>query len=234
MAFCLGALGTCRMKIEVYAVATLVLGATLFCATPLLAETPCDFKGISVGTKMSPAEIMSALGVTQYQTNPSRRSFDQLMQLTEKYGIIAAGEIEEWDIGPYCDSSSCHFPYGVKVGNNDSIPVKVIISFQEGLIAEILVSFSETFWDEMVPIFDQKYGADWSIERYDMAITNIKTKEFLNVQRIVLHHVTKGTNLRTKDHCQIWATNFDVVTEHHDAFGPYHSEIVIQLISKNF
>jgi hypothetical protein len=37
---------------------------------PSLAETPCDFKGISVGSRMSPAEIMSALGISQYKTNP--------------------------------------------------------------------------------------------------------------------------------------------------------------------
>ena len=40
-----------------------LVGALLF-ANPVLAETPCDFKGVSVGNKMSPAQIMSALGVT--------------------------------------------------------------------------------------------------------------------------------------------------------------------------
>jgi hypothetical protein len=49
---------------------TMLVG-TLFFATPLLAETPCDFKGVSVGSSMSPVEIMSALGVSQYETNPS-------------------------------------------------------------------------------------------------------------------------------------------------------------------
>jgi hypothetical protein len=39
-----------------------VLVGTLFFASPLFAETPCDFKGISVGDKMSASEVMSALG----------------------------------------------------------------------------------------------------------------------------------------------------------------------------
>jgi hypothetical protein len=211
-----------------------VLLGTLLFTSPLLAETPCDLKGISVGSKMSPAELMSALGVAQYKTNPARRSFNQVKALAEKYGLIAATEIEDWEIGPYCDNKICRVPYGVAVGNNNSIPVKVDVSFHEGLITEIVVSFSETYWDEMLPIFDQKYGADWTIERNDMPITNYETKEARRVQTIFLQHVSKGTNLSTKDHCQISAINFDMVFEHHDAFGPYHSNIVIKLISKNF
>jgi hypothetical protein len=211
-----------------------VLLGVLLLSSPSLAETPCDFKGISVGNKMSPTELMSALGMTQFKDNPSKRSFDQIMPLVKKYGLTAAGDLEDWEIGPYCNNTSCHVPYGIAVGNNNGVPVKVDIAFQEGLITEIVVSFSEVNWDEMGPIFDQKYGADWTIERYDMPITNYETKESLTVQRIVLQHVTKGTNLTTKDRCQIWATNFDIVFEHHDAFGPYHSELLIQLISKNF
>ena len=45
--------------------------------SPALADAPCDFKGVSVGSKMSPAEIMSALGVAQYKMNPARWSFDK-------------------------------------------------------------------------------------------------------------------------------------------------------------
>lgn len=234
MAVCLGALGTCRMKIEVYAVATLVLGATLFCVTPLLAETPCDFKGVSVGNKMSPAELMSTLGVPQYKTNPVRRSLlDQSMDRVKRYGLLAASEIEEWEIGPYCDETSCRIPYGVSVGNRNT-PVSVFIAFHQGLITGIDVSFGETFWEELLPVLDQKYGADWTIERDKMPISNYETKEFHIVNRITLKHATNGTNQSTKDRCIIWATNFDMVFEHHDAFGPYHSIFEIKLISKNF
>ena len=134
------------------------------------------------------------------------------------------------EIGPYCNNTMCTVPHGVAVGNNNNIPVKVDISFHEGLITKIIVSFSETFWDEKLTIFDQKYGANWTTERNGMPITNYETKETFTVQRIVLQ--TEGTNLSTKARCKIWATNFDIVSEHHDALGPYHSRIVIQLISK--
>ncbi len=67
-----------------------------------------------------------------------------------------------------------------------------------------------------------------------MSIINYETNETHTVEQISLHHVPNGTNLRTYDHCQIWATNFDMVFEHRDALGAYHSRIVLQLISKKF
>jgi len=50
---------------------------------------------------MTPAEIMAALGVTKYKLNPTRPAPD--LAAAEKYGIIAAGELADWNIGPYCD-----------------------------------------------------------------------------------------------------------------------------------
>jgi hypothetical protein len=52
-------------------IAALLISAFLF-ASSSRAETPCDFKGISVGDRMTPAEVMAALGVTKYKTNPPR------------------------------------------------------------------------------------------------------------------------------------------------------------------
>jgi hypothetical protein len=216
------------MKHEV----ALLLGA-LFFASPLYAETPCDFKGTSVGSRMTPAEVMTALGVTKYKTTPARRSFEDKLPAIQKYGLIAAGELEDWEIGPYCEETYCRVPYGVAVGN-DNTPVSVSVSFHEGLITEVDVSFSETYWDEMLPILDQKYGAGWSVERSDMLITNYETKKSRMLERISLSHITNGTNRRTKSHCEIWATNLDIVFEHHDPLGPYHSIFVIKLVSKNF
>jgi hypothetical protein len=74
----------------------------------------------------------------------------------------------------------------------------------------------------------------WKIEREDIIVTDFETKNHNLAESIFLQHVSNGTNPSTKDRCKIWATNVDMVFEHHDAFGPYHSQIVIQLISKNF
>ena len=94
---------------------------------------------------MSPAEIMSALGVSRYKTNPPL-SYD--MALADKYGLIPAAEIEESNIGPYCDSKSCVVPHGISVGNANGIPVKAFVSFHDGQIIEIVVKFGEMFWDQ--------------------------------------------------------------------------------------
>jgi hypothetical protein len=67
-----------------------------------------------------------------------------------------------------------------------------------------------------------------------MPITDNETKKTTILERVSLDHITNGTNRRTKDRCQIWATNLDIVFQHHDAYGPYHSVFVIKLISKNF
>jgi hypothetical protein len=215
-----------------YIAASLV--GSLFFASPSHAEAPCDFKGISVGNKMAPAEIMAALGVTKYKTNPARPSFDEMLAVVRKYGTIPAAELEDWNIGPYCGETSCRVPYGVGVGNNNGIPVNVFIAFHEGPITEIDVSFSEMYWDEMRPILDQKYGADWKVDRNYRGIMNYETKETTVREIISLDHITNGVNRRTNDRCQISAANIDIVFQHHDALGPYHSVFVIKLISKNF
>lgn len=208
---------------------TVLVGSLVF-ATPLLAETPCDFKGITVGDKMPPAKIMAALGVTEYKMNPILDA--KTMGLIEKYGFRAAGELADWEIGPYCNSATCTVPYGVALGDNNNIPAIVEVSFHEHLITKIAVSFSQTYWDEKLTAFGEKYGLNWTRERSDIPITNYETKETVTVPRIVLQ--TKGTNVKTKDQCKISATNFDNMFEHHDTLGPYHSRVVIQLIPKDF
>jgi hypothetical protein len=157
------------------AISAVFMGA-FFVATVSHAETPCDFKGIAVGNRMAPAEIMAALGVTKYKINPQRPSFDVTWPLEKKYGIIPADELEDWKLGPYCDENYCRVPYGVTVGDNN-IPVNVFVAFRGSVITAIDVSFSHVFWDDMLPIWDQKYGADWSIDRDEMPITDLETKK---------------------------------------------------------
>jgi hypothetical protein len=195
-------------------------------------EPPCDFKGISVGNRMTPSEIMSGLGVTKYKTSPERSSFEDTMAAAQKYGIIPAGELEDWNIGPYCTETYCRVPHGVTVGNNKTA-VSGHVSLREGLVTEIDVSFNATFWDEILPIIDQNYGTDWNVDRGDISITDYETRRGVVLERVSLDHISKGTNKSTMDRCQISATNLDIVFQHHDAYGPYHSVFVIKLISKN-
>lgn len=119
------------------------------------------------------------------------------------------------------------------MGNNNT-PVNVYVSLHDGVITEIDVSFGMIYWGEILPILDQKYGPNWNVERDDMPVINFEDKKTTVLERVSLEHVTHGTNRLTGDHCEIRATNIDIVFEHHDAYGPYHSDFVIKLISKNF
>lgn len=213
-------------------VATLFIGA-LALGTPASAEPPCDFKGLSVGDTKTPVEIMAVLGVAKYRMNPPESPFDEKLAAARKYGIIPAGELRDWKIGPHCTQIFCKVPYGIGIGNNNT-PVSVYVSFPSGTITEIDVSFSETSWDELRPILDQKYGADWDIERTELLVTDVSTKKSTMRDRVLLTRVTNGSNRATGDRCQIWATNIDIIHQHHDPLGPYHSLFVIKLVSKNF
>ena len=187
-----------------------------------------------MGDRMDPAAIMAAYGVTTYKVNPPRPSFQERRPTIEKYGIVPAGELWEWDVGPFCDETSCRIPYGVDVGN-DRIPVNVLVAFRHGQITEIDVSFGTLYWDEIVPILKRKYGTQWNVERDpDMVITDLETKKHTVLERITLTHKTGGKNAKTNDSCQIWATNLDIIFQHHDVLGPFHSIFVIKLISTNF
>jgi hypothetical protein len=120
-------------------------------ATCAAAETPCDFKGVSVGEKTTPSSLMASLGIKNYKMNPERWQSDKFLELGKKYGLTSAAEIEEWNAGPACDSDSCRIPFGVGVGNSNS-PVSVFVSFPGGRITEIDVAFNKTYWDEIRPV----------------------------------------------------------------------------------
>jgi hypothetical protein len=106
-------------------------------ATVVRAQPPCDFKGIAVGNKMAPAEIMAALGVPKYKMNPPHNvDWTEV----ENFGIIPASELEDWRIGSYCDENSCRVP-GLTIGDDHiatNVFIHLIISHEE--ITEIGVS----------------------------------------------------------------------------------------------
>jgi hypothetical protein len=206
----------------------------LLISTHAMAATPCDFKGVSVGDKVTPAALMAAFGVKDYRMNPESAPLEKTLKLAEKYSLVAAGEIENWNVGPACYDSYCRIPFGVGVGN-DNLPVSLFISFSGGRVTEIDVTFNQMFWDDITPTLDKKYGAAWRVDRDPyFLIINKENSQRLTVERITLNHRTNGTNPKTGDTCMIWAVNYDIVYMHHDPLGAFHSVFVIKLISKNF
>lgn len=173
---------------------------------------------------------MSRLRIEKFVSNPQHKVD---WALVERYGTIAASEIEDQRIGPYCEPEYCRIPRGISVGN-DNIPVSVFVSFNAGTITEINVSFSAAFWDDVLAIIKKKYGSQWTVDRMKMAVTDLETKKSDLMQREIVENRSSGVNLNTKDSCHMWATSIDIVFRHHDILGPLHSVSVIKLDSKNF
>ena len=182
---------------------------------------------------MTPAQVMAALGISKYKINPKLPPFRQQQPNMDKYGLPAAGELLNWEIGPYCDQKSCEIPYGIGIGN-ENIPASVFVSFKKGLITEFDVSFSASFWDEILPILNNKYGDFWNVENSKLGISDYGTQKYTYFDRLDLTHKVGGTNKKTNDRCEIFATNYDQIFTHHDPLGAYHSIFIIRLVSKNF
>jgi hypothetical protein len=203
----------------------------LWASTAQAQPTPCDFKGVSVGDRIGPAEIMNKLGITDYQMNPEINiNWDNV----DRYGIIGEAELREQGMKPFCTEAYCRITRGMFIG--DRIPAYAFVSFHDGAVTEIEVSFNSVlYWNDVLPILDEKYGANWKVvEHRDQSIMNYETKKVHTLELVALEQADYGTNRKTGDHCQIHATNLDLIFEHRDLLGRYHAMITIKLVSKNF
>lgn len=183
--------------------------------------TPCDIKGISVGDKMSELQIMRHFNIGRF---------------IDKDALVhEPKDSEEVEFGPYCSNNQCSIPNSVHIGNNDIVPAKMRIYFDNSnKITGIVMSFNERYWENVLPIINSKYGDDWRIDKNQMLISNESTRKGMIFDQVGMIHKSHGTNSKTGDQCRIYATNFDSIFEHtYDYYGPYHSEIMIELISKN-
>src|SRR4051812_13057725 len=112
---------------------------------PLLhSQVPCDFKGVSVGDKITREQLMQRLGIKNFKLDPPTPSFEEGYPKVEQYGINGAAEREDDKIGPYCREDSCEIPRGIFVGD-DNIPVKVFVKLKASRIHTIEVSFNSIF-----------------------------------------------------------------------------------------
>jgi hypothetical protein len=217
----------------------LAISLTMVAGTSLAAP-PCDFKGLSVGDIKTPQEIMATLGVKNYKMNPEVKSIWDKPEDVRKYGMTYLVEKNDFDLGPACftssDSDHCRVPYGynketVGIGNDNEM-VSVFVSFRKGKITEIDVGFDPVIWNDLLPLFNQKYGSNWNVERDpNMVVTNLADKSQLKVERIILTSKSSGFNPVTKDRCQIQITNQDIIFTHY--MPPYQGVLMIKLVSKN-
>jgi hypothetical protein len=206
------------------------------------AETPCDFKGLSVGDKVTPQQIMNHFGILKYkdtdepQTQAQRdAAFNALDENAQVVGIMNALEEENWKVGPACNRSTCRIPFGVSVGNEpDPIQVDVFVAFEKhGKITAIEVRYDRFSWDEVLQILNVKYGDNWRAEEADDVTTDFQTKKSQPDHVTVLTHKALGTNTKSGDKCSLTVSSRDIVFVH-SMPPPYRAVMEIKLISKNF
>ena len=202
-------------------------------ATQSFAGVPCDFKGVSVGDKLPAPALMKKLGVSKYVVNPNKDDFKALMPQSEKYGLMASGEMIDWEIGPYCFKDHCKIPYGINIGDN--IPASVFVSFDADThqIHAIDVAINSTYWEELIDLLKNKYGPNWNSFRTPSDITDLQTKHQLSLRGEILIHATGWENPETKEKCKISGQEYNAIFTHHDRLGPFHSMFEIKLISNN-
>lgn len=231
-------LGKClegQMRVYFFCI---VLGATY--STTLLADTPCDFKGLAVGDSATPQQIMAHYGITKFrvekeQEQLSDAEFNEKMDRAKKTSIVNAQEEDDWKKGAICDKDFCRIPYGVTIGN-DPYPtnVQLFLGFNsKGVITEIDVSFDHDAWEEVLAILNNKYGDNWRVETSDLGTYDFVQRSSLVVSQISLTHKNPGRNVKTGDACSIFANAYDAWYVH--SIEPrYRANVIIRLISRNF
>ena len=206
------------------------------------AATPCDFKGLSVGDKLTPVEIMKHFGIASFKTGAQAQTkeqrdteFNALMDRSKKVGSFNALEEEEFKVGPICDESICRIPYGVTVGNEPyPLQVNVLVSFDKSrVVTEIDVSFDKASWDDVVQMLNVKYGDNWRRETNESPTINFESNKSTTTTVTSLTHRSNGRNLKTGSTCTIYAVSDDRVFVH--STPPFaRSEMQIKLVSTNF
>jgi hypothetical protein len=219
---------------------------TALCALSVCAAhaaTPCDFKGLSVGDKANPEQIMKHFGIEKYttadppQTEAEREATSKaFLKRSEQVSMTNALQEAEWREGPACREHSCRITYGrVTVGESPyPIPVGVFVAFDAThKITAIDVSYDRGQWDEVLELLNTKYGDNWRKEETQDVTTDYETKKSQPDTLTVLTHRSPGTNPATGDKCTINTESRDFVWLH--TTPPiYRAELEIRLVSKNF
>jgi hypothetical protein len=206
----------------------------LLVGTVKAAGAPPEFRGIRLGSTMTQAQIMHALGADNFKVDPEINIWTPaLSPEVDKHGMTYMVEKLEFDIGPYCKNDGpkkfhCNNPRMVNAfneGRNHGIQGTEIF-VEDGIVHSIDVIFDSLDEDQFVEAMYDKYGATgWRIEKDPgMVITNLEDKSHVQVERIT-------RNKKAHDYT-IMITNYDIVFTH--PFYMYHGIMEIKLVDRNF
>src|ERR1700722_11676435 len=144
-------------------------------ASPARArDTLPEFRGIRLGSAMTQAQIMHALGADNFKVDPEINIWTPaLSPEVAKHGMTYIVEKLEFDIGPYCKNDGpkkfhCNNPRMVNAfneGRNHGIQGTEIF-VEDGIVHSIDVIFDSLDEDQFVEAMYDKYGnTRWRIEK---------------------------------------------------------------------
>jgi hypothetical protein len=191
-----------------------------------------EFRGIRLGSTMTQAQIMHALGADSFKVNPVINIWERKGEV-KKHGITYMMEQMKFEIGPYCENEGpkkfhCNNPYMLNVfgvGHDHGIRGTQIF-VENGVVHSIDVTYESGEDEQFLEAIFDKYGkVGWKVERDpDMVITNLEDKSHIQVERLTR---TKNTHDYT-----IMTQNYDMVFTH--PFTTYQGIMEIKLIDRNF
>jgi hypothetical protein len=211
--------------------ALIIVGISfLFGISTYCAAAPCDFKGVSVGDKLTQKQLMAKLGIKHFKLNPNPDLWRSTENDERWYGYLGARDLARWRVGPFCLTDVCYIPFGVEI--EAKIPSSMEIIFGENdTIADIQVQFNSQYWEQVAPTLIQKYGLNWNDEKdHNFVITDDISKKSVTLDRTIIANKSGDVNDKTKGRCAISATNYDSIFLHHDPLGAYQSVLSIDII----
>ena len=166
------------------------------------AAPPCHFKGLSVGDKATPQQIMSHFGVAKYGVDADKPEDSAAeaarLRRGETVGLMNAVEEEWWKEGSACGYDYCRIKYGqVSVGSEPfpiQVGVDVFFDASTRQITAIDVTYDSTAWDEVLGLLNTKYGKNWRECDTQGVTMNYETKKSFQSVISVLTHRQLGIN----------------------------------------
>lgn len=210
--------------------ARIIVGISLVFVIPTsCAAAPCDFKGVSIGDKLTRKQLMAKLGIKHFKLDPDYTLWRPAENDERQYGYIGARDIAMWRAGPICIADVCYVPFGVEM--KAKVPASVEIVFAGDTITDIRVGFSSQYWEQIVPTLIQKYGLNRYVEKNpNYVIIDDLTNKSVTVNRTIIASKAGGLNEKTKDRCEMMASNYDSKNIHYYPLGAYRAFFNIDMI----
>jgi hypothetical protein len=198
------------------------------------ADALPEFRGIRLGSTMTEAQIMHALGADNFKVDPVMNIWTpELSPEVSKHGMNYMVEKVQWDIGPYCKSEGpkkfmCNNPFMLNVfgvGRNHGITGTQIF-VENGTVHSIDVLFNSNDQEAFLEAIFDKYGkTGWKLEKDPfMVITDQESRSQITVERL--------TRSKKSHDYTIWTTNYDAIYTH--PVTSYQGIMEMKLVDRNF